>query len=415
MGLVDTWAIGHLPRAAELAAVGVGATVFSYIFWAFGFLRMGTTGLSAQAHGRDDQDGLHLTVLRSLVLSVMLGLVLISAQALFFSASLTLLTPPTDTAALYEGYFDIRIWAAPATLCIYTVSGYLIGTEQARKALYLQLLLNLVNGSLNLLFVIGLGMGVQGIALGSLIAECVTAGAGLFMVAHHFTFRKSLARFAVQSFWTLAEFLALARTNSFIFIRTLLLLTTLAYVTRSAGHISEPALAASHILSIFMLLISLGLDGFAYAAEALTGGAYGRKDRSAFMKWCWLTSLWATGASVGYSIAFFLLGDMIIQSLTVLEAVQNQAMSALPVIIALPILSVACFQLDGIYIGATASAAMSVTMAVSFVVFFAVVHPLVNTAGLSGLWAALVIFMVVRGITQAIYFPYIAKKLSVSV
>lgn len=375
---------------------------------------MGTTGLSAQAHGRDDQDGLHLTVLRSLVLSFMLGVMLTGAQAPLFTASLALLDPPADTAAIYAGYFDIRIWAAPATLCIYTVSGYLIGTEQARKALYLQLVLNGVNGSLNLLFVLGLGMGVKGIALGSLIAEVTTATFGLFMVAQHFTLRKSLARFAIQSFWKITDFLALARTNVFIFIRTLLLLTTLAYVTRSAGHISESALAASHILSIFMLLISLGLDGFAYAAEALTGGAYGRGDRLAFIKWCWLTSLWAVGASVAYSIAFVLFGDLIVQSLTVIEAVRTQAMSALPVIVALPILSVACFQFDGIYIGATASAAMSITMAISFILFFVIVDPLVNNSGLSGLWSALVIFMVARGVTQAVYFPYITRKITKS-
>lgn len=394
-----------------MAAVGVGATVFSYVFWAFGFLRMGTTGLSAQAFGRENHTELALITLRSLVLGVFLGLGLIVLQALLFKASIVLLAPPQKTADLYEIYFDLRIWSAPATLCIYTVSGYLIGTEQATRALYLQLLLNGLNAGLNLLFVIGLGFGIKGIALGSLIAEWATAFVGTALVIRQFTFSASLKHLKTNEFWQTAPFAKLAQTNGFLFLRTLLLLTALAYVTRAAGHISESALAASHILSIFMLLISLGLDGFAYAAEALTGNAYGRRDHGAFMRWCWLTSLWAMGAAIFYSGAFYLFGAEIIGALTSLSEVQAEAQSGLSIMIVLPVLAVASFQFDGIYIGATAAKAMSITMAISFAVFFLVVNPLVTKSGLSGLWGAVLVFMVCRGVTQALYFPRIAREL----
>lgn len=411
VGLIDTWAIGHMPVASHLAAVGVGATVFSYMFWAFGFMRMSTTGLVAQANGRGDQAGMLKTVVRSLVFGGVIALCLIAAQGILFSASMAALAPPDSTAALYRQYFDIRIWSAPAVLFTYGITGYLIGVARAQAALVLLLVLNITNGALNLLFVIGFDMGVQGIALGSLIAEWAATLLGLFLLARQFGGEALRTTLFDHALWRWRGFLALARTNGFIFVRTLLLMTALSLVTREAGLISENALAASHVMTVFMLLISLGLDAFAYAVEALAGAAYGKGVRDDFVRWVWITSRWAALAALFYTAGFYVFGTSIIALLTDVPGVRASALDALPVIVWLPVVSVWCYQLDGIFIGATAAGAMMVTMALSFLVFILLMAPATSAYGLKGLWLAVLAFTACRGLSQLIYYPFIVRRL----
>ena len=412
VGLVDTWAIGHLPGATYLAAVGVGATVFSYVFWAFGFMRMSTTGLVAQAFGRGDTDGMLMIVMRSLVLGGLIALSLILFQNFLFDASLAALTPPETVVPLYADYFDIRIWSAPAVLFTYGITGYLIGVAKARAALVVQLVLNITNGGLNLLFVIGFGLGVKGIALGSLIAEWTAALVGVSMLVSHFGGANLRRMLVDRALWHIKGFAGLAQTNGYIFVRTLLLMTALTLVTREAGLISESALAASHIMTVFMLLISLGLDAFAYAVEALAGAAYGKKSRKDFKRWVMLTSKWALLVAAIYSAFFYLFGSNVIAGLTDVSSVQHVALGTLPIIVWLPLVSVACYQFDGIFIGATAAGAMMVTMFISFLVFLAIVDPLTSALGLKGLWLSVIIFSGCRGLTQWLYYPKIIKKLA---
>lgn len=412
VGLVDTWAIGHLPVATHLAAVGVGATVFSFIFWAFGFMRMSTTGLIAQACGRDDKHGMERTIMRSLAFGLLIAVVLLGIQQPLYGASLSVLSPSQAIAALYQQYFDIRIWSAPAVLVTYGITGFLIGVKKARSALVLQLVLNICNAGLNLLFVLGLNMGVEGIALGSLIAEWLAALTGIAMAAQYFGAASLFMTLKERSLWKLKGFIALGQTNGFIFVRTLLLMTALTMVMREANTISEGAVAASHVMNVFMLLISLGLDGFAYAVEALAGGAYGKGARAEFKKWVSVTTKWALIASVFYTAGFYLLGEPIIALLTDVESVRAEAVATLPVIVWLPIVSVWCYQFDGIFIGATAAGAMMVTMALSFVAFIALVGPLTEAYGLMGLWLAVAIFSGCRGLTQAVYYPVILRRIA---
>jgi len=411
VGLVDTWAIGHLPGATYLAAVGVGATVFSYIFWAFGFMRMSTTGLVAQAFGRGDTDGMLMIVMRSLVLGGLIAMSLLLLQNLLFGASLAALAPPQAVGALYADYFGIRIWSAPAVLFTYGITGYLIGVAKARAALVLQLVLNITNGGLNLLFVIGFGLGVKGIALGSLIAEWTAALVGISLLVSHFGGANLRRMLVDRVLWQIKGFAGLAQTNGYIFVRTLLLMTALTLVTREAGLISESALAASHIMTVFMLLISLGLDAFAYAVEALAGAAYGKKSREDFKRWVMLTSKWALLVAVIYSAFFYVFGGEVIAGLTDVSSVQRVALGTLPIIVWLPLASVACYQFDGIFIGATAAGAMMVTMFISFLVFLVIIDPLTTALGLKGLWLSVIIFSGCRGLTQWIYYPKIVKKL----
>lgn len=394
-----------------MAAVGVGATVFSYVFWAFGFLRMGTTGMIAQANGRGDTVGIIRIISRSIILGIAIALCLIALQTLLFSASVGLLSPPETTVEMYSEYFNIRIWSAPAIMIVYAVTGYLIGVARAKAALVLQLVLNIANAGLNLLFVLKLGMGVEGIALGSLLAEWLAALTGIGIVLLHYGDQSLAAELRQKSLWKLRGFTALAQTNGYIFVRTLLLMTGLSLVTREAGLISEQALAASHVLNIFMLLISLGLDGFAYAVEALAGAAYGKGSRRDFTFWVLLTTKWALVAALIYTLMFYVFGDSIVALLTDNTGVRNAADTALIAIICMPLASVWCYQLDGIFIGATAARAMMLTMAISFVVFLIVIGPLTDMYGLKGLWFAVVIFSASRGLTQIAYYPRITQKL----
>lgn len=411
VGLVDTWAIGHLPEATHLAAVGVGATVFSYLFWAFGFMRMSTTGLVAQAKGRVDGEGMLRIVIRSLAFGGVIALGLILLQTLLFDLSLMALAPPDAVAARYASYFDIRIWSAPAVLFTYGITGYLIGVARAKAALFLQLVLNIANGSLNLLFVIGFGLGVKGIALGSLIAEWLAAIVGIALLLSHFGAARFITALTAKTLWRLKGFAALAQANGFIFVRTLLLMTGLSLITREAGLLGEGELAASHVMMVFMLLISLGLDAFAYAVEALAGAAYGKGVRDDFRLWVRVTSKWAIIASLFYMALFHFFGTAIVAVLTDVESVRTAAATVLPIMVWLPIVSVWCYQYDGIFIGATAAKAMMVTMALSFALFLAVLPPLADSMGLKGIWLALLLFSGCRGLTQAVHYPRILGKL----
>ncbi len=412
VGLVDTWVIGHLPDAVHLAAVSVGAMVFTYIFWAFGFLRMSTTGLAAQAHGKGDDDQLRRVIIRSLSIGLLIALALVCLQRPIFDIAMITLTPPEATKVHFAAYFDIRIWAAPASLFIYGINGYLIGTARAKAALLLQLVLNISNGLLNLLFVMGLDMGVAGIALGSLIAEWLAAMLGLVMLSRHMGLKALLEAARQGQTWATDKMKRLINTNGYIFVRTLLLMTALGMVTRKAGDLGAESLAASHVLSTFLLLISLGLDGFAYAAEALAGAAYGKGGRDDFKRWVRISFFWVGLAAVLYTAGFALFGKTLVFTLTDIEGVRTAATGALHVLVWLPLIAFACYQYDGIYIGATAGGAMMVTMAVAFAAFMLVVGPFTTHWGLEGLWWSVAVFMGTRGLAQALYYPRIERQLS---
>jgi len=412
VGLVDTWAIGHLPAAVHLAAVGLGSVIFSYLLWAFGFLRMGTTGLIAQARGREDIHDQAVTVVRSCALALFFGLLLLIFQEGLLALSLQAMAPPENVAEITAEYFRIRIWAAPFTLFSYAVIGVLFGLARVRTILWLQLLLNVTNAALNVTFVVGFGMGVPGVAWGTLIAQVLTAAVSAWMMVHIYGAEPLLSVMRSGATWVLASFRKLVLVNGFIFIRTIFLMTALALIMRVAAGLGEVEMAASHVLNQYMLLIALGLDGFAHASEALAGAAWGRSDRAQFRRWVYLTGYWSLLASLFYAVFFWLWGNDITALLTDIESVQITAGALLPLVVALPLVSVWCFLFDGVYIGATAAAAMMVTMGIAFVIYLLLLEPMTRQWGLHGLWGAVLVFMAVRGLAQAIWYPQLEKRLA---
>ena len=411
VGLVDTWAIGHLADPAYLAAIGLGSVIFNFIFWAFGFLRMGTTGMIAQAWGKDDTESLVAGIWRSITLALVLGTMLLLVQHAILLVSLQALAPPETVGDLTAEYFRIRIWSAPATLLIYAISGIFFGLAKTGYVLAQQLVLNITNAILNVIFVVLLGMGVAGVAWGTLIAQWLAAFVGLWLLVRILGGGVLLHGFRSTSTWLLAGFKKLISVNGFIFLRTILLMTALSLVMRVSGSLGEAEMAASHVIMQFMLLIALGLDGFAHATEALAGAAWGESRAKAFRRWVILTSLWAVIASLLYSLLFLIAGNAITAVLTDISEIRLQVADLMPLVVALPIVAVTCYQFDGVFIAATAGAAMMVTMAVAFAIYILSLYLLVEPYGLTGLWVAMLIFMAARGIAQALWYPRLESRL----
>ena len=411
VGLVDTWAVGHLPGAVHLAAVGLGSVIFSYLLWAFGFLRMGTTGLVAQAWGRNDAAGLDRVVVRSAALALLLGFALLALQGPILGVALRALAPPEDVAAITIEYYRIRIASVPAALLVYALAGVLFGLGRTRAVLVQQLVLNVANGVLNVTLVVGFDMGVPGVAWGTLAATWLAAAVSVWMILDIRGRDALSAAIRADGTWRLSRFGALLSINGFIFVRTIFLMTALAMIMRVAGQLGSVQMAASHVAMQYMLLMALGLDGFAHAAEALAGAAWGHGRRAVFARWVRVTTFWAVVTSLVYALGFWLAGDAITRVLTDLEEVRQAVDRIMPLIIALPVVAVWCYQFDGVYIGATAGAAMMVTMAIAFGVYLLVLEPMTARWGVAGLWGAVLVFMAARGIAQAAWYPRLAQRL----
>lgn len=411
VGLVDTAIIGHLPSALHLAAVGIGATFFNIIFWSLGFLRMGTTGLVAQAHGSGHQTRLAVEFVRAFAFACTVGIGLVLAGPVLVPLGLGILNSPADVTPLADRYISIRLFSVPLVLISLASTGYLIGRGRTSQVLALSLLLNGVNLIFNLLFVLGFGMGVAGLALGSLVAETLAGLAALCLIFRDLGVAPVLIAAHTHTTWAIEGLKRLLSVNGFIFVRTIMLLIAFSALTRKAAEIGATELAGAQILLTFSMLISLGLDGIAHAAEALTGQAKGAQNRRAFRFWVIQSSLWAGFAAFLYSVAFWFWGTNLVHLLTNIEDVRQVLAPTHLLVAVMPLVAVASYQFDGIYIGATASRAMAGTMAISFAGFMVVVDPLTDRFGISGLWGAILVLLALRGITQLVWYPRLERQI----
>ncbi len=397
IGVVDTAVVGHLPGAHYIGAVAIGATVFSFVYWGFGFLRMGTTGLTAQALGAGDGDEVRAGLARGLVLAVVLGSIVLAVQAPLGWAAISVISAGGPAAELAEIYYSIRIWGAPAALVVYVFLGWFLGVRDTRAVLILQLVMNGTNVILDLWFVFGLDLGVAGVALASLIVE-VSAVAVAVLLA-----RRPLARIAGR--WRLAMMRQPDRMrhviliNRDIFIRTLCLISSFALFTALGARQGDTVLAVNAVLLQFQTFSAYGLDAFAHAVETLAGGAVGARDRQAFRAAVRTSTGWALGFALCFVVAYAALGGLIIDAITDIEAVRRAARDYMPWVIALPLVSVWSFQLDGIFLGATRAADLRNAMLISSTVYAAAALTLPLAFGNHGLWAALFVLMAMRTAT----------------
>jgi len=407
LGAVDTAVMGHLPEAAFLGAVAVGSVIFSFLYWGFGFLRMGTTGFTAQAFGAGDRDELRASLGRPLVLGLGLGLVLLAVQAPLGTLALRLIDADAAVTELARRYYDVRIWSAPFALVNYAVLGWLLGTQRTGQALLLQVWLNGLNIVLDLVFVLGLGWTVAGVAAASVLAEMAAAALGLALCGRRL--RRLGGRWSMVRLRDPERLLALLRVNGDIFLRTLTLIFALAYFTATGARLGETTLAANAILMQLQNVLSFGLDGFAHAAEIRVGEAVGRRSRTALHQAVGVAALWAVAVAAAFAGALALGGPLILAAFTSLEPVRAAALAHLPWMVASPFVSVGAYLLDGVFIGATRTRVLRNAMLVSVAGYLAAVELLVPWAGNHGLWAALLLFLALRGLTLSAGYPALLR------
>lgn len=402
LGMVDTGVTGHLDNAVYLAAVAIGSTIFGFLYTGVNFLRMGTTGITAQRFGANDDSGLRVALGQALVVSTTIAVILILLQVPLDAVAMRLLGPGTEVEAYASQYFSIRIWSAPATLANYALIGWFIGLQNARVPLYIVLVINVTNIILDLLFVLVLGMKVDGVAAASVIAEFagVAAGAGFAAVE----LRRRGGHVHLSSLARLAEYREFFSVNANLFIRTIALMFAFAFITAAGARMGRLVLAANAVLLNLLHLLSFALDGLAHAAEALVGKATGAKDRAALRRSVQLTMRWSLYFAIGFSVVFWISGPAFIRLLTDIPEIVDTALQYLPWMIVAPVIAFWAYLYDGVFVGATRAKEMRNSMVASTFLVFVPSWLGFRFLGNHGLWLAFMLFMASRGISMHWYY-----------
>lgn len=405
MGIVDSYVVGQIPTPEPLAAVGLGAIALTTVFWVFGFLRMGTTGLTAQAKGAGREGEVAALLTRSLFIGLASGLALIALQPLIFRGALAISAASPEAEAMAQTYMAIRIWAAPAAIATYGLSGWLIGLERTGAVMVQQLVINGINIALSLYFVLELNWGVAGVAWASFAADWIGLGVGLWLC------RDAFARPSWRDWPRIFDRTALrnmAVVNTDILIRSLFLMSIFTSFVMLSSRFGDATVAANQVLLQFVYFTGYAMDGFAFAAESLIGQAYGARQIKRLRRAALLSTLWATVMALILTGIFWGFGPAMIHAMSKSPEVQDLAMTYLPWMIAAPVLQIGLIMLDGIFIGATRSADMRNMMVLSAALYalsVAVFLPMGN----HGLWLALTISFVARGITLMARYPALER------
>ena len=402
LGAVDTGVVGQMGLAAPIGAVGIGAIIISAIYWLFGFLRMGTTGLTAQAIGSNDHSETSALLVRGIIIGLVAGLILILIQIPLFSAALGIAPASQEVEGLANEYLKIRVFSAPAAIAIFGITGWLIANERTRAVLVLMLLINSINIVLDFVFVLRLGWGVEGVAFATLIAEWSGLFFGLWLARKGFKngYWKNWSQIFDR-----ARLTKMAKVNSDILIRSVLLEIAFVSFLFLGSSFDDATLAANQVLIQFLNITAYAMDGFAFAAEALVGKALGAKNRLIFRKSAVMTSQWGFGSVVLMALAFYVFGNTIINVMTTAEEVRIVSYEYLPWMVLAPLVGAAAWMLDGIFIGATRTADMRNMMFISFCVYLIALAFLLPKYDNHGLWASLIIFSIARGVTLGYKYP----------
>ena len=408
VGAVDTAVMGRLPDARYLGAVAIGAAIMNALYWMLGFLRMGTTGLTAQALGAGDRRALAATALQAALAALALGATLIAAQVPLKALALWLFEASPNVEALTGDYFSLRIWSAPALLLYLVEMGVLFGLQRMRAALALSLLLNLSNAALDFAFVVGLGWDVKGVAAGTLISEWLAALIGLRLVL------RALARQGCQ--WPRLEAVLdrhrlthLLQISANLVLRTFFVQLPFFLITALGASLGDVTLAANAVLLQFLHIMAYGLDGFAHTAETLAGYAFGKRDPKGLRRASAYSAVWAGLTACLFSAAYSLFGESIITLFTTLPEVRAAAAAHLPWVAALPLLAVWAFMLDGIFIGATRSAELRNAMILAAAIYSAVLALTFEPLGNHGVWLSMLVFMAARSVILGVMYPNLER------
>ncbi len=407
LGIVDMALMGHLESDAYIGAIALGSLIFNFIYWGLGFLRMGTSGFTAQAWGRNDHPETILVFSRAFFIAIVMSLLLLVLQKPIEILSFAVLKGETRVEELAMTYFRIRVWAAPAALGQFALLGFFLGMQNARLPMIILVLTNVINVIFNYLFVMKFGMGSDGVAYGTVIAQYCGLIIALYYFRRHFSHLFSYWSFRATTQWR--QLKVFLMVNKDIFIRTMCLVVVFSIFTaRSASSDlmsegQETILAVNSILMQFFMFFSFLIDGFAHASEALTGKFIGAKDRSSLSKTIKLLFIWGTGISLFFTLVYLLGGNLIFRALTNNPEVIANAKPYFFWVIIIPMVSYTAFLWDGIYIGATAGKQMRNAMLISsLLVFFPAYFLASKFMGNHGLWFAFILFMIARSITMQV-------------
>lgn len=410
LGLVDVAIVGHMGSAVYIGAVAVGSMIFSLMYWLFAFLRMGTSGLTAQAYGRRDTRAMQQTLLQSVAVAFAIAALLIVLQVPVGRIMMWLIGPTADVQPFAEAYFRIAIWGAPAVLCLYALTGWSVGMHNTGIPMVVSISQNIVNIAASLLLVYGLGMKIEGVAFGTVVAQYVgVAMAGILLNRRlvPFAFRRGWEN-TLSSSWknafAVTPFRSFFIVNRDIFLRTLCLVAVNLYFTSAGARQGAVILSVNAVMMQLYLFFSYFMDGFANAGEALGGRYYGAANLTAFRKTLRQLTGWAVAVTTVFTVAYLAGGQTIVGLLTDESEVADTATHYIFWAWLIPAAGATAFICDGIFIGITATRGMLVSSAIAALSFFAVYMTTAPTLGNHGLWLAQIVYLAMRGVVQIIWY-----------
>jgi MATE family multidrug resistance protein len=405
LGMVDTALMGRLESEIYIGAVALGSILFNIIYWGFGFLRMGTTGLTAQAYGQEDRRECAAILGRGLLFAVGGSIFILALQHVIAWIGFSLLQGDEGIKVLAAQYFDIRIYAAPATLGLYVFHGWFLGMQNARYPMVLTIFVNLMNIGFNMIFVLQLGMKADGVALGTVCAQYLGLALAIGMFLYKYRpFAVLLERTQILRVTAIKRFFTI---NVDIFIRTICLVFTFAFFTSASAAIDSLTLAVNQILLQYISLMSYAVDGFAFAAESIVGRYFGAKDSIHLKKSVRYLFFWGIGFGAVFALIYGAFGKGLLRVFTNQTEIVQAAFPYIWWAVVISIAGSVAYMLDGVYIGATATPPMRNMMLISTIgVFLPTYYLTTPPLGNNGVWLALLMFMIARGITLGL----LAKK-----
>ncbi|MBD8349710.1 MATE family efflux transporter [Dysgonomonas sp. HGC4] len=408
LSMVDMSIVGHLSLDVYIGAIATVSIIFNFMYWSFSFLRMGTSGFTAQAYGAENNKEMATILLRSLLIAFVAGLLIILFQNIIFDVAFKVIKASSDVRLYAGNYFHIYVWAAPAVLGMYAFSGWFVGMQDARTPMYIAIAVNIINISLSLVFVYVLNMNIEGVALGSTIAQIM--GFLIAFIIWYFKYKVVRINIDFHRLKNVAAFIPFFRVNTDIFLRTMLLIIVTTFFTSSSAKMGNITLAANALLMQMFTLFSYIMDGFAYSAEALTGRYIGAKRHDVLKTLVKRLFAWGALLAVFFTVMYGLFTDEILQLLTNKTDVIAACKEYQIWVLLIPIAGFSAFLWDGIFIGATASKQMRNSMFVAAACFFAIYYSLYDNWGNNALWFAFIVYLGMRGIMQA----FLYRKISAS-
>ena len=406
-GLIDAAVVGHLEYEAYLAGVALASVLFDFLYWGVTFLRMGTTGVIAQAYGAKNLDDCRQALFEALLVALILAALVLLFKQPIMTVGLSMLDGSDTAHKQAEIYFRIKVWGAPGVLMTMVLTGWLIGMQQASTVLKLTALTSLVNAGLDILLVFGFDLRVEGVAYAALISAYVSAGLGVYFCVSVLKKRGVGLKLELPDATRVRRFVTL---NLNILVRTLCLIVAFALFTRAGAQQGDTILAANAVLLSFQMLLALSLDGFANALEVLVGEAIGAKDRRRFISDIKIGTAWSVVTAILFSLGYLAYGQGMIGLLTDIPAVARTANEYLPWMVLSPLVAVWCFVFDGVFIGATEGRAMRDSMMFALLVVFMPALALLGPLANHGLWAAFMLFFAARGVSMIGLFYWIEHR-----